>query len=163
MPTHLLSAINGFRASPFFLRECPSNCRFSFNSVVISRLSLIWLLHNLLVHLILDRLQNKIYMKSSIGRFVENHRAAVEHLVPKFADNARAMELYFVRWKTIFGNLNPDELVKEEICEMEAEIRRKDALLAKIYEKLGEWKTTFTNEAMEQKKDQNEENASLLN
>ena len=94
---------------------------------------------------------------------VENHRAAVEHLVPKFADNARAMELYFVRWKTIFGNLNPDELVKEEICEMEAEIRRKDALLAKIYEKLGEWKTTFAKEAMEQKKDQNEDNASLLN
>ncbi|XP_053207424.1 mediator of RNA polymerase II transcription subunit 28-like [Panonychus citri] len=84
---------------------------------------------------------------------VETYRAASEHSVPKFADHARAMELYFVRWRTIFGHLDPNELIKEEIAEMESEIRRKDATCARIYEKLDNWKALFESESLDQRKD----------
>ena len=65
----------------------------------------------------------------------------VEEKVAQFADAARRLEIRFLQGRLLTHQHKPEMILKEDTAEMKAELFKKDELIRKHYEKLGQLKT----------------------
>ena len=64
-----------------------------------------------------------------------------EEKVSQFADAARRLEIRFLQGRLITHQQKPEMILKEDTAELKAELLKKDELIRKHYEKLGQLKT----------------------
>jgi len=64
----------------------------------------------------------------------------IEEKVSHFTDLARQLETFFLQKRFMIYNHKPEMILKEDTAELKSELVRKDELIRKHYEKLGQWK-----------------------
>lgn len=63
-------------------------------------------------------------------------KASVEQSVLRFIDAGRAMDAFFLQKRLMFATQKPEQVIMEEIGEIDNEIKRKEDVIRKFYEKL---------------------------
>ncbi|GAB6031562.1 hypothetical protein CHUAL_009328 [Chamberlinius hualienensis] len=74
----------------------------------------------------------------------EEIRAGVEQTIAKFLDMAKQMECFFLQKRLILSAQRPEQIVKEDITDLRAELIRKDQLIQKHYEKIQVWQNLLS-------------------
>merc|ERR1719397_343470 len=64
----------------------------------------------------------------------------IEDKISKFTELARHLETFFLQKRFLIYNHKPEMILKEDTQELKAELVRKEELIRKHYEKLGQWK-----------------------
>lgn len=63
-------------------------------------------------------------------------KASIEQSVLKFIDAGRAIEAFFLQRRLMFATQKPEQVIMEEIGDLDNEIKRKEEVIRKFYEKL---------------------------
>ena len=71
----------------------------------------------------------------------DDSRISVEHAVTKFFDVAREAEAMFVKQGASVAAKKPEAVLRQEIEELQAELRHKDEVLNKFHAQLKLWQT----------------------
>ena len=71
----------------------------------------------------------------------ESVQKNIEEKVSQFTDLARQLETFFLQKRFMIYNHKPEMILKEDTGELKSELVRKDELIRKHYEKLGQWQT----------------------
>jgi len=69
----------------------------------------------------------------------EETRASIEQSIQKFLELARELETFFLQRRFILSLHKPEQIIKEDIMDLRAELQRKEALLMKHHENLQKW------------------------
>jgi len=69
----------------------------------------------------------------------ESNLKNLEEKVSRFTDVARQLETFFLAKRFLIHNHKPEYILKEDTNDLKAELVRKDELIRKHYEKLGQW------------------------
>jgi len=72
-------------------------------------------------------------------RSPETLQHELENKVLRFTDIARQLETFFSQKRFLLYSHKPEMILKEDSDEMKRELLRKDELIKKHYEKLGDW------------------------
>ncbi|XP_041989275.1 mediator of RNA polymerase II transcription subunit 28 [Aricia agestis] len=78
-----------------------------------------------------------VLTKQEASPYVEKEEVKVE--VERFIDLARQMEAFFLQKRFLLSAMKPELLVKEDNNELKCELQRKDELLRRHYDKIGQW------------------------
>ncbi|XP_053622971.1 lysine-specific demethylase 4C-like [Plodia interpunctella] len=78
-----------------------------------------------------------VLTKQESSPSVEKEEVKVE--VERFIDLARQMEAFFLQKRFLLSAMKPELLVKEDNNELKCELQRKDELLRRHYDKIGQW------------------------
>lgn len=73
------------------------------------------------------------------GRDRESDERNLEDNLTHFTDLARGLENFFLSKRFLIHNHKPEYILKEDTAELRAELVRKDELIRKHYDKLGQW------------------------
>lgn len=79
----------------------------------------------------------------------EEIKASAEQCVMKFIDCGRSMESFFLQKRLLFASQKPEQVLMEEIGELDGEIKRKEEVIKKFYEKLELWQNLRPTQAGE--------------
>lgn len=69
----------------------------------------------------------------------EETKNDVENATSRFLDLGRQMESFFLQKRFLLSALKPELIIKEDIAELKAELKLKDQLIQKCYEKTNVW------------------------
>ncbi|KAK6185787.1 hypothetical protein SNE40_007940 [Patella caerulea] len=69
----------------------------------------------------------------------EENRVGIEQSVQKFIDLARQTESFFLNKRLVLSTQKPEQILKEDIQELKAELDRKEKLIEKHHERLQQW------------------------
>ncbi|CAH0756928.1 unnamed protein product [Diatraea saccharalis] len=78
-----------------------------------------------------------VLTKQEAAPSVEKEEVKVE--VERFIDLARQMEAFFLQKRFLLSAMKPELLVKEDNNELKCELQRKEELLRRHYDKIGQW------------------------
>ncbi|XP_050676454.1 mediator of RNA polymerase II transcription subunit 28 [Leptidea sinapis] len=78
-----------------------------------------------------------VLTKQEASPCVEKEEVKVE--VERFIDLARQMEAFFLQKRFLLSAMKPELLVKEDNNELKCELQRKEELLRRHYDKIGQW------------------------
>lgn len=73
----------------------------------------------------------------------EETRATADQCMNNFLDSARQMEVFFLKKRLLLCRDKPENILKEEIENIEAEIERKNQTVAKHRDRLETWQQTL--------------------
>ena len=71
----------------------------------------------------------------------ESVQKNIEEKISHFTDLARQLETFFLQKRFMIYNHKPEMILKEDTGELKSELVRKEELIRKHYEKLGQWQT----------------------
>lgn len=69
----------------------------------------------------------------------DSNKKNIEEKISQFTDIARQLETFFLGKRFLIYNHKPEYILKEDTNDLKAELVRKDELIRKHYEKLGQW------------------------
>lgn len=72
-------------------------------------------------------------------RDAESEGKNIEQKITHFTDLARNLETFFLSKRFLIYNHKPEYILKEDTLELRSELVRKDELIRKHYDKLGQW------------------------
>ncbi|XP_040575837.2 mediator of RNA polymerase II transcription subunit 28 [Lepeophtheirus salmonis] len=80
----------------------------------------------------------------------------LEEKITKFAEIARKLDTFFVQKRFLLYSHKPESILREESTDLRQELAKKDEILRKHYERLGQWQAllqdTITHEDSQQAK-----------
>ncbi|CAH3125359.1 unnamed protein product [Porites lobata] len=77
------------------------------------------------------------------GKMVDVNQSGVEACIKRFLDSAKSLEADFLR-KQMYSRVNhPQEVTKEEVERMRAELAQKEELLKRTRERVAVWAHAF--------------------
>ncbi|XP_055390054.1 mediator of RNA polymerase II transcription subunit 28 [Condylostylus longicornis] len=88
--------------------------------------------------------------ESSNGVDKDEIDVEVQQTANKFIDVARLMEAFFLQKRYLISTLKPEMLLNDENQELNNEIKRKNALINKHYQRLEEWKAMLADTQQQQ-------------
>lgn len=70
---------------------------------------------------------------------LEEVKTSADQTVQRFLDSAKQMECFFLQKRLFLSVHRPEQMMKEDIDEIKAEIVRKDAVISRFQDKLQQW------------------------
>ena len=74
-------------------------------------------------------------------------KSSVDQTIGRFLDCAKQMECFFLQKRLYLSVHKPEQIIMEDITDLKAEIQRKDMVLAKYQDKIGEWQAILNEQA----------------
>lgn len=69
----------------------------------------------------------------------------VEQTIAKFLEMAKQMECFFLQKRLLLSAQKPEQIVREDITDLKAELNRKELLIQKHYDKIQFWQSLLSN------------------